>query len=81
MKVTIDLPDELIQNPAFAQREVLEAALIHAYMEGRITIRGLGKRLSLNYWETEEFLRRKHVPLNYSEEDLQRDRVALPSPG
>ena len=78
MKVTVDLPDELIRDPATAQRDLLEAALIQAYMEGRITARALGGRLGLDYWQTEEFLQRKRVPLNYTEEDLERDRAAHP---
>jgi predicted HTH domain antitoxin len=79
MKVTIELPDELIRDPATASREVLEAALIQAYMEGRITLRAFGQRLGLDYWQAEEFLQRKRVPLNYSEQDLERDRLAHPT--
>ena len=79
MKVTIELPDDLIRDPLTASREVLEAALIQAYMEGRIAVRALGQRLGLDYWRIEEFLQRKQVPLNYSEEDLERDRLAHPS--
>jgi predicted HTH domain antitoxin len=78
MKVTVDLPDELVRDPATAQRDLLEAALIGAYMEGRITSRALGKQLGLDVWQTEEFLERKRVPLNYTEEDLERDRSAHP---
>ena len=79
MKVTIELPDELVRDPATAERDLYEAALIQAYMEGRITSRGLGQRLGLDYWQTEDFLQRRHIPLNYTEVDLERDRKAFPS--
>jgi predicted HTH domain antitoxin len=79
VKVTVDLPDEIIVNPANVARELLEAALIASYLAGKITIRKLGKHLGLDYWGTEEFLQRKRVPLNYTGADLEIDRKNFPS--
>ena len=80
MQVTIELPDELVRDPATAGREVFEAALVQAYLDSRLTLRGLGERLGLDVWQAERFLERRHVPLNYTEAELERDRVAFPLP-
>ena len=76
----VDLPDELVRSPETASQELLEAALLQAYLMGRITIRSLGKVLGLDLWQAERFLEARGVPLNYGENNLELDRTSFPMP-
>ena len=80
MRITIHLPDELIglwpseREPA---QEILLAVLLEEYRQGRISHGKIGSVLDLDYWETEQLLRERGVPLNYSEADLRDDCQTL----
>jgi hypothetical protein len=49
-------------------------AAIGEYRAGRLSQRQVGERLCLNYWQTERFLTKHKVSLNYFFGDLQADR-------
>jgi predicted HTH domain antitoxin len=81
MQVTITLPDDVAQvflkNGDDLEREILEAAALNGYREGKLSRAQVGRMLDLNRFETEEFLKAHDVPLNYSIEDLEQDRQTL----
>jgi predicted HTH domain antitoxin len=81
MHVTMELPDQVAhqlgETPAAVARHVLEYAAVESYRAGRLSHRQLGQLLGLDYWQTEDFLRERNVPLNYSDTDLEADCAAL----
>ena len=80
MHITIQVPDELIglllpgREPA---QEFVLAVLLDRYRAGRISPGGIGRLLGLGYWETEQLLCERGVPLSYSETDLHDDTEAV----
>ena len=58
-------------------RHVLEDAAIEGYRAGRLSQRQMGQMLGLGYWQTEDFLKLRGVPLNYSVADLEADNATL----
>ena len=81
IEVIIQLPDTLantfgVTTEARVQR-LSEDAAIEEYRAGRLSQRQVGEMLGLDYWQTEQLLAERHVPLNYSTADLQADRVTL----
>jgi predicted HTH domain antitoxin len=52
-------------------------AIIERYRSGRLSHRQVGEALGLDYWQVEDFLKERGVPLNYSSEDLQTETAAL----
>lgn len=81
MEVTINLPEDVAQvfleNGESIEREVLEATALEGYREGKLSHAQVGRMLGLNRFETDEFLKTRGVPLNYSAEDLEQDRRTL----
>ena len=81
MQVTVELPDSLAHqwgdSPDEAGRHVLEDAALEGYREGRLTHRQVGTLLGLDYWQVEQFLASRGVPLNYSPADLEADAATL----
>ena len=55
----------------------MEDAAIEGYRAGRLSHRQVGQMLGLDYWQTEAFLKRRGVPLNYSAGDLEADSATL----
>ena len=79
--VTIDIPDELLA--AFAvpgqelARSVFEAVVLEAYRERKLSTAQLRRLLGLETGsELDGFLKTHQVWLEYSLEDLKRDREA-----
>jgi predicted HTH domain antitoxin len=81
MQVTVEMPDQVArqwgETPDAVGRHVLEDAAIESYRAGRLSQRQVGAMLGLDYWQTEEFLQERGVPLNYSAADLEADNVTL----
>ncbi len=77
MRISLELPDRVAQqwgeNVDQVARTVAEDAAIEAYRGGRLSHRQVGAFLGLDYWETEQFLKARGVPLNYSPTDLEMD--------
>ena len=81
MQVTVELPDQVArqwgETPDAVGRHVLEDAAIEGYRAGRLSQRQVGTTLGLDYWQTEGFLHKRGVPLNYSTADLEADSLTL----
>ena len=81
MQVIVEMPDQVARQwgdtPDAVGRHILEDAAIEGYRAGRLSQRQVGAMLGLDYWETEDFLTRRTVPLNYSPADLAGDSAAL----
>jgi predicted HTH domain antitoxin len=81
VEVTVQLPDNLAQalgdTPEVRSRRLLENVAIDEYRAGRLSHRQVGEMLRLDYWQTEQFLRERQVPLNYTLADLEADRATL----
>jgi hypothetical protein len=79
VRISLDIPDDLVQQLAEKGQDLsaaaLEALAIDAYRMNRIT--GLQLRTLLNIpsrYELDGFLKRHGVPLEYTIEDFERDR-------
>ena len=81
MQVTVEMPDQIArqlgETPDAVGRRVLEDAAVEAYRAGRLSQRQVGAMLCLDYWQTENFLTERGVPLNYSSADLAADNATL----
>lgn len=59
--VEISVPDTLVKalgaQPANLPQQTLEALIIHAYRNGKITHAQVGELLDLDRWETDAFLK------------------------
>ena len=82
MRISLDIPDDLVQRLAEEgtdlSRAALEALAIDAYRMNRIT--GLQLRTILNIpsrYDLDGFLKHHGVPLDYTIEDLEQDRKTL----
>ena len=82
MQVTVNIPDDLAsqlipagQDPA---RAVLEGALVQAYRENRISGHQLMTALGIETrYELDGFLKARQVWIEYSLEELERDRATM----
>ncbi|NOT48376.1 MAG: UPF0175 family protein [Acidobacteria bacterium] len=81
MEITISLPEDVAQvflaNGENLEREVLEATSLEGYRSGKLSHAQVGKMLGLTRFEVDAFFRLHSVPLNYSIEDLESDRLTL----
>ncbi len=80
--VTIDLPDELVEALSSTgqdlPRAALQALLTEAYREEKISHSQLGRLLGFaTPIEVDAFLKDRGVELEYTGEDLERDRETL----
>lgn len=80
MKITIDIPDELLQHYNYNNlpREILEALVVRAYRAEKITSAEVGRILGLSSrWGVDAFLKNHDTDLHYDEVDLESDRKTL----
>jgi len=80
MQITLNLPDELVQhfNRDDLSRDILEALVVRAYQEEKISHAEVGRILGLSSrWEVDAFLKEHDADLHYDETDLERDRATL----
>jgi predicted HTH domain antitoxin len=52
---------------------------LEEYRQGRISHGKIGHTLGLDYWQTEQLLHERGVPLIYSQADLHDDKGFAPS--
>lgn len=57
-------------------RTVLEAVVVEAYRQARLSQGEVGTLLGLSFAQTEALLRERGIPLQYSLEDFEADRQA-----
>ena len=79
MKVSLDLPDDVVRQLAEEgqdlSRAALEALAIDAYRMDRITGHQLRQWLGIpSRYELDGFLKRHGVPLEYTMDDFERER-------
>jgi hypothetical protein len=82
MQVTVNIPDDLAQQliPAGQDpaRAVLEDALVQAYRENRISRHQLQQALGIETrYELDGFLKARQVWIEYSLEEMERDRAVM----
>ncbi|MCI0424051.1 MAG: UPF0175 family protein [Acidobacteria bacterium] len=80
MEVTIEIPNAIAEQMArdgeSISRELLEAFAIEGYRTERLSRGQVSEILGLNFWETEEFLKKRNALLHYDLNDLTQDREA-----
>jgi predicted HTH domain antitoxin len=80
-RIAVDVPEEIAKRLENAWRDVsrgaLEAVALEGYRDGTPTRDQIGQLLGFSLWETEAFLKQRQAYLQYSEEDLALDRIAL----
>ena len=82
MSVTIELPEEIEQQLEMEwgnlPRRALEALALEGYRSGALTLAQLRRMLGFETrMEADAFLKQHGVYLEYSVEDLERDRETL----
>jgi predicted HTH domain antitoxin len=81
--IAVDLPEEIAKRLKSAWPDVtrgaLEAVALEGYRDGTLSRDQIGQLLGFSLWETETFLKQRQAYLQYTEEDLALDRVALDS--
>lgn len=78
MEVTINLPDDVvkvfIENGENIEREVLEATALEGYREGKLSQAQVRRMLGFaTDMQTDEFLKKHKVFLEYDLEDIKRE--------
>jgi predicted HTH domain antitoxin len=80
MQITVDLPDDLVQqmipagqNPA---RAVLENIAIEAFRTQRLTEHQLAQLLGMDRYQLDGFLKDRGVWLDYTLDDLRQELEA-----
>ena len=78
MQVTVELPDEIARSLAEKQpdlsRAVIEATAIEALRDGAISAGKAAEMLGISRDTMDGILKRAEVYLDYTLEDLERDR-------
>jgi predicted HTH domain antitoxin len=84
MQVTIEIPDDVAQQigqrDLDISRELLEAFAVEGYRTEKLSRGQVSELLGLNFWETEEFLKKHEAHLHYDLTDLEQDHESLRSP-
>lgn len=82
MSLTISIPDDfaavLGATAEERDRRAREAIALELYREGKISLRRMGELAGLggDYWAADRLRARHRVPVNYSLDDLDADRLA-----
>jgi len=82
MNLTVEIPDDLARSLNAAggdlSRRVLESLALEEYRSGRLSGPGLMQALGFQTrYELDGFLKRNEVWVEYTVEDLERERTAL----
>lgn len=80
MNVTVSIPDKLAKYLAKSSdlsREMLEALAIESYRRETLSLGQIAELLDLSIDEANAFLKKHHVPLNYTFDDMEHDEQAL----
>ena len=83
MTITLHIPDDAERTlreawGAELDQAAFEALLIEGYRTGRLSSAQVGRLLGISdRWTVEKWFADRHVPLNYSIEDLEADRRTL----
>lgn len=81
MTITFQLEDDLERQLRRDLGDLSQAArdalLIEAYRMGKLSVGRLAQTLGIGILETDQWLARHGVPLNYSWDDFSRDQQTL----
>ena len=81
MRVTIDVPDYIEKSFRDSgddiARATREALAIEGYRTGKISLGDFAEMLEMGSIEALDWLGRRGIPMNYSLEDLNKDRETL----
>ena len=80
MEVTVSIPDKFVSGSASGgtvSREMLEAFAIENYRQEKMSLGQVAELLGLSIGETDAFLKKHKIPLNYGFEDLVEDTKAI----
>lgn len=80
MNVSIEIPEKILRSPSHdVGRQILETVALEGFKSGKLTIYQVRNILGYeSRFEVHEFLASHGVPwVNYSVEDLERERKAL----
>ena len=82
MNLTVEIPDDLARSLSAAggdlNRRVLEALALEEYKSGRLSGPGLMQALGFDTrYDMDGFLKQHEVWIEYTADDLERERVAL----
>ncbi|NET55265.1 MAG: UPF0175 family protein [Symploca sp. SIO2E6] len=81
MQITIDIPDEYIQNlePLLESlpQVLLETLVVEAYKAQHLTSAEVGRILNLNRFEVDAFLKQHQAYLHYTIADFNQDLQTL----
>ncbi len=80
MNVTVSIPDEVAQplaEHADIPRQMLEALAIESYRQEILSFGQIAEMLDLSIDETNVFLKKHNVPLNYNFDDMEHDKRAI----
>jgi hypothetical protein len=81
MQITIDIPDEYVQQlePDLANlsQYVLETLVAQGYKDQKLTKAEVGRILKLNRFEVDAFLKQHQAYLHYTIEDFNQDLQTL----
>ncbi len=80
MEITISIPDKFVSDSPSGQdvsRQILEPFAIENYRQEKMSLGQIVELLSFSIDETNAFLKKHRVPLNYGFEDLAEDRKAI----
>jgi predicted HTH domain antitoxin len=77
MTITLELPAGVEQSLTAGWRDVprktLEALAVQGYKDDVLTRGQVAEMLSMNFWDTEAFLKNHGALLHYDEKDLEDD--------
>jgi len=77
MNVAVTVPDKFIENQQEISRRMLEAFAVESYRQEKWSFGQVAEFLGFSIDEANEFLKKHRVPLNYSFDDLEKDRKAI----
>ena len=79
MTITVEIPEELVRHlgaqPSELPRQVLEALVLEAHRQGKLSEAEVGRLLGIqSRFQVERFLKEHGVELAYTREDLEYER-------
>ncbi len=80
MEITISIPDKFLKDLPEQQeisRQILEAYAVENYRLEKMSFGQISEMLGFSVDETNAFLKKHRVPLNYDLEDLEEDRKSI----
>ena len=82
MKVTIEIPDAMEQTLCDQlgrdlDKAAKESLVIAWYQAEKISIGQVAEMLNLSVYEAEGFMKERHIPAPYTEQDYESDQATL----